>query len=95
MIERDPALRSTIIAVALLDRPVGSDRLRERVRSAVEAFPRMSQRVTRSRGALVWADAPDWDVDHHLTHLRLPSPGAFRQVLDIAGEQAGASAASA
>jgi WS/DGAT/MGAT family acyltransferase len=90
MIERDPALRSTIMAIALLDGHVDVDRLRERVRQAAQAFPRLRQRVAQTRrGGLCWTDVPDWDVDHHLTRLRLPVPGTTRQLLDLAGEQAG------
>ncbi|HEX6656495.1 MAG TPA: wax ester/triacylglycerol synthase domain-containing protein, partial [Ilumatobacter sp.] len=90
MIERDPALRSTIMAVAVLDGHVDFDRLHERIGQASQAFPRLRQCVTRTRrGVLCWGDAPDWDVDQHFTHLRLPTPGAMRQLLDLAGEQAG------
>jgi WS/DGAT/MGAT family acyltransferase len=89
-IERDPALRSTIIAIAVVDGTVDIDRFRRRIRQATEAFPRLRQRVTRTRrGALLWSETRDWDVDQHITHVRLPAPGSMRQLLDLAGEQAG------
>jgi WS/DGAT/MGAT family acyltransferase len=88
-IERDPALRSTIMAVAVLDGAVDVDRLHDRVLQAVDDFPRLRQRVTRGRRGLRWTDAPDWEVDQHITHLRLPPHGTVRHVLDFASEQAG------
>ena len=52
-IERDPILRSTIIAVAVLDRNVDPERVRARVQQAADVFPRLRQCVARNRrGAL-------------------------------------------
>ena len=34
---------------------------------------------------------PDLDLDQHVAHVRLPSPGSPRQLLDLAGAQAGES----
>lgn len=90
MIERDPVLRSTIIAVALLDGPPDLARLTRRVELAARAFPRLRQRVAPSRtGVPRWTDVPGFDAEHHLTHVRLPKPGSRRQLLDLASEQAG------
>lgn len=91
MIERDPVLRSTIVAVAVLDGPPDLARLSRRVELAANAFPRLHQRVAPARtGVPRWTDAPGFDVEHHLTHVRLPRPGSRRQLLDLASEQAGA-----
>ena len=44
-IEKDPILRSTIVAVGLLDREPDFDRLRRRLTRASIAIPRLRQRV--------------------------------------------------
>ncbi|HUJ66035.1 MAG TPA: hypothetical protein VLX59_10885, partial [Acidimicrobiales bacterium] len=59
-IERDPELRSTVIAVSMLDRPPDSGRLRSRVERAIRDIPRMRQAVEPAgRGSITprWADA--------------------------------------
>ena len=90
MIERDPVLRSTIVAVAVLDGPPDMDRLRRRMAHAVEAFPRLGRRIEPGgAGVPHWVPIPDLCLDHHVTSVRLPAPGSLRQLLDLAGEQAG------
>ena len=90
MIERDPVLRSTIVAVALLRRSPDMARLRERLALAVEALPRLAHACAPATvGVPHWADVADFDLDHHITHVRLPAPGSMRQLLDLAAEQAG------
>lgn len=84
--DRDPLLRSTITAVALLDRPPDLHRLRERIDQATELIPRMRQRVEPARfgvGAPRWVTDPDFDLDHHLRRVRVPLPGRLRDVFDL------------
>jgi diacylglycerol O-acyltransferase / wax synthase len=89
-IERDPVLRSAIVAIAVLDRRPDLTRLHEKFSDAVVVFPRLAQHIVASRGGLPrWVDMPDWHLDHHITHVQLPEPGSFRQLLDLAGEQVG------
>ena len=47
-IERDPVLRSPVLAVGLLDREPAADAVRRTFERAVERVPRLLQRVTRS-----------------------------------------------
>lgn len=68
-LEQDPELRSTVTALALLDRPPDPDRLRRRVELAVGVLPRLRQRVVEP--PLVWqhptwADVPTVDLDYHV-----------------------------
>lgn len=68
-IELDPELRSTVTALALLDRAPDPDRLRERVELAVGALPRLRQRVVASPlwwRHPAWVDVPSVDLDYHL-----------------------------
>ncbi len=86
-IERDPVLRSTITAVALLDRAPDWDRLVARLERGVREIPRLRQRVVEPPlrlGPPRWVDDPDVDLDYHLRHVRVPSGGGLREVLDLA-----------
>lgn len=76
-IEADPHLRSTVTAVALLDKAPVFEDLRKRVQECTEAFPRLRQRVAEpplGLGPPRWVDAADFDLDSHV-HL-LHSGGA-------------------
>lgn len=48
----------------------------------VGRFPRFSQRVVLRRGSYYWEDDPDFDLDAHLVHAALPSPGTRKQLHD-------------
>jgi len=84
-IEKDPILRSTIVAVALFDRPPDFDRLRHRIDRATCLIPRFRQRVLSPpfrMGPPRWSVEPTFDLDFHLRRLRLPAPGTERALLD-------------
>lgn len=86
-IEKDPALRSDFLNVTLLDRPPDLGRLRRKLVGALDALPRLRQRVVNPPLRLVppeWRDDPRFDLDHHLRHLAVPPPGTTRQLLDLA-----------
>ncbi len=84
-IEKDPILRSTIVAVGTLDRAPDWGRLRETIDRATMLVPRMRQRVQSPPlriGPPRWAFERDFDLDFHLRRLRVPSPGTHRALLD-------------
>lgn len=88
----DPSLRSTVVAVALLDRAPRWDELRARVVQLVELVPRLRSRVApyplgfwRPR----WVEDTSFDLGHHLVRISLPDPGLRRGVLDLAQTMAG------
>ncbi len=86
-IEKDPVLRSTITAVAVLDRPPDWDRLRARVDRATRLFPRMRQHIAVPAlrvGPARWLLDPDFDLDYHLRRMRVPAGGGWRDLLDLA-----------
>ncbi len=70
----EPANLMMITAVLWFDGAVDLERLREVVRERlVERYPRFRQRVVPGPlGAPYWEDAPDFDVDAHLSTLRVP-----------------------
>lgn len=85
-IEKDPILRSTIVAVGILDRAPDWGRLRERFLRASISIPRFRQRVLSPPlrlGPPRWAYEPDFDIDFHLKRFTIPTPGTRRQLLDV------------
>jgi diacylglycerol O-acyltransferase / wax synthase len=84
-IEKDPILRSTIVAVALLDRAPDMGRLRTRLAHACGAIPRLHQTVVSPPLRVTtpfWIDEPKFDLGYHLRHVVLPAPGSMRHLLD-------------
>ncbi|MGH9024529.1 MAG: wax ester/triacylglycerol synthase domain-containing protein, partial [Acidimicrobiia bacterium] len=85
-VERDPLLRSTIVTVALLDRSPDWDRLRAKIERGTRLIPRLRQRVLvppLRLGPPQWSGDPDFDLDYHLRHLRLPFGGDLGSVLEL------------
>src|SRR5439155_3496042 len=85
-IEKDPILRSTIVAVGILDREPDFDRVRRRLDRASIAIPRLRQRVVTPPfriGPPRWADEPGFDIDFHLRRVRLAAPGDHRRLLEL------------
>ncbi len=85
-IEKDPVLRSTIVAVGLLDRAPDFGRLRRRYLEASHVIPRLHQRVLTPPmriGPPRWADDPHFDLDFHLRRIVVPPPGDERELLDF------------
>lgn len=87
-IEKDPCLRSTIVAVSLLDRSPDWKRLSSRITNACEVLPRLRQRVVVTPFHL---EPPRWQIDeyfdisYHLRRTVAPERGDLRAVLDVAG----------
>src|SRR5690349_23106552 len=84
-VEKDPILRSTIVAVALFDSPPDFERLRARIDRATCFIPRLRQRVMSPPfrlGPPRWVVEETFDLDFHLRRMRLPEPGDDRALLD-------------
>lgn len=80
----DRALRSTVVAITLLDSSPEWSRLRARFERLTRMVPVLRQRplfgavgVSSPRLAV----DPDFDLDIHLRHYRLPEPGGWDDVL--------------
>jgi diacylglycerol O-acyltransferase len=85
-IEKDPILRSTIVAVALFDQPPDFERLRARLERATCEIPRFRQHVLSPPfrvGPPRWSVESTFDLDFHLRRVRLPAPGTERTLLDV------------
>jgi len=86
-IERDPALRSTILSVWLLDRAPDWQRFSARFERCVEEIPRLRQRVVEDPLGLAppcWEDDPNFELGFHLRRVRAPGDGSLRALLDFA-----------
>ena len=90
-IERDPCLRSTIIAVSLLDGTPDWSSLRERIVTACRQVPRLRQKVVETParvGPPRWQFDKHFDLDYHLRRVVVPPPGDLRAALDMAAPMA-------
>lgn len=90
-IDRDPVLRSTIVAVLVLDGAPPPADVRDLFTGLVGVVPRLRWRGERSP----WHAGPRWrsddrfDLDQHLQHVALPAPGSLQGVLALAQAMAG------
>jgi WS/DGAT/MGAT family acyltransferase len=85
-VEKDPILRSTIVAVAIFDGVPDFKRLRDRINRATCLIPRLRQRVLSPPfrlGPPRWAVEQTFDIEFHLRRMRLPEPGTDRALLDV------------
>jgi WS/DGAT/MGAT family acyltransferase len=85
--ESDPALRSTIVAVAFFDRCPDWPRLVESMERASRLTPRFRQRVVVPPLRLAnprWEIDPDFDLSWHLRRIHAPAPYDRAQVLQMA-----------
>jgi diacylglycerol O-acyltransferase len=85
--EANPRTRSGIMALELLDSTPDWDRFRTRFENASRRVLRLRQKVvtpTLPTAAPRWVVDPDFNLDFHLRRVRVPDPGTFRQVMDLA-----------
>ena len=84
-IEKDPVLRSTILAVAILDSVPNWERLRQRIEETTRFIPRLRQRVVSAPLRIApprWMAEPAFDLDFHLRRTRLSGAGTPRTLFD-------------
>ncbi len=87
-VEKDPALRSDFCNLTLLDRRPSDDRVRATMQRALDAIPRLGQRVIGAPLRIVppeFADDPTLDLDAHVRVVGVPAPGDDRALLDLCG----------
>ncbi len=86
-VEKDPALRSDFTNISILERVPDAARVRAKVEQAIEAIPRLGDRVVAPPFRLAtpeWVPDHDLDLDYHLRTVAVPAPGGMRQLLDVA-----------
>jgi WS/DGAT/MGAT family acyltransferase len=85
--EANPRTRSGIMTVERLDATPDWAALRARFENASRKVLRLRQKVvmpTLPTAAPRWVVDPDFNLDFHLRRVRVPEPGTFRQVMDLA-----------
>jgi len=86
-IEKDPILRSTITAVAVLDRAPDRDVFLWKVDRGTRLIPRMRQRVVGNPYSIApprWEVDPNFDLRYHVRFVQVGGEGTLRDVLDLA-----------
>ncbi len=89
--ERDPALRSTVVAVFWLDRAPDWGALSSRIDRVARLIPGLRQRVVESPFRLApprWAYDPDFDLTWHLRRAGAPTPQVQEAMLALARRSA-------
>lgn len=86
-IEKDPLLRSTIVAIAVLDRAPDRARLTERIDRASRMISRLRQVPVQPTLAVAppkWVFDRNFDLNYHLRFINAPGKGTMRDLLDLA-----------
>ncbi|WP_330181022.1 WS/DGAT domain-containing protein [Nocardia sp. NBC_01503] len=89
--EQDPALRSTIVSVMILDRAPEWDRLVRMIERGTHAVGRFRHRLVAVPFGLApprWRTDPNFDVAMHVRRAVLPAPGNLSAVLEFARSEA-------
>lgn len=87
LLEHDPLLRSTIVAVALFDRTPDWERLTSAIHRATRLEPNFRRRLVPGSNPLMpsrWVDDPSFDLSWHVRRVGVPSPGGLDEVLEFA-----------
>src|SRR5205085_4551961 len=86
-IEKDPLLRSTIVAIAVLDQSPDRERLTERIDRATRMIPRLRQRPVQPTFGVApprWVFDANFDLNYHLRFISAPGKGTMRDLIDLA-----------
>jgi WS/DGAT/MGAT family acyltransferase len=86
-IEKDPLLRSTITAVAVVDRTPDRDRLMDKLDRGTRLIPRLRQRAVSppfSVAPPAWVVDRNFDLSYHVRWVRAAGDGSLRSLLEIA-----------
>lgn len=87
LLEQDPGLRATIVAVARFDRSPDWERLVRRIERATRLVPTFRDRLVTTPLRLApprWAPDPDFDLSWHLRRIRLAEGAGTAELLDFA-----------
>ncbi|WFR71148.1 wax ester/triacylglycerol synthase family O-acyltransferase [Prescottella defluvii] len=85
--ELDPILRSTIVAVVVLDTAPDWGRFVTMIDRATRVVPNFRHRIVRARWGIApprWTVDPDFDLSWHLRRLALSGPADLDAVLEVA-----------
>ncbi len=86
--QRDPRLRSDVVALAVLDRSPDDAALRRRLAAVADAIPALRSVVRPARLPFPTPELvvdPDFDPVRHVRRVRVPAPGSTAALLDLVG----------
>jgi diacylglycerol O-acyltransferase / wax synthase len=89
--ERDPVLRSTVVAIVWLDRSPDWEAFAARAEWATGQVPSFRRRVVEPLGRLApprWTEDEAFDMSWHVRHMEAPPPHDARAVVDFARAEA-------
>jgi diacylglycerol O-acyltransferase len=89
--ERDPALRSTVVAIMWLDHAPGWEPLAARIEQISRFMPSLRQRVVSAPlglGPPRWSYDPYFDLNWHFRRVSAPPPGTRDAVIPLARRSA-------
>jgi diacylglycerol O-acyltransferase / wax synthase len=84
--EKDPVLRSTVVAILRLDNSPDWDLLRSRIDRLTRLVPKLRMRVQAPPlriGPPRWTIDESFDLDFHLRRAQISSPGGWPEVLEF------------
>lgn len=84
LMDKIPEMRSTIGALAILERAPSRERVRQEFERISYQLPRMRQRVVEVPLGLAppeWIDDRQFDLDYHLRTVSIPEPGSVEDLL--------------
>jgi diacylglycerol O-acyltransferase len=88
-VEKDPWLNPSGASITILQGKMDTEHFRRTMRRAIAKMPRLYERVVPGLGRLAppaWVPDPEFDLDFHVRHVRLPKPGSDRQLFDLAAQ---------
>ena len=77
-----------IVGVWMLEGPVDVERVEAQIVEGLLSYRRYRQMVERTPAAIFWRDDPNFDLAHHLRHVRLPGRGGKHALERLVGELA-------
>jgi diacylglycerol O-acyltransferase len=87
----DPAMRSTVTGIEVLDRAPDRDRLVSAHQWAIRAVPRLCDRLREPLGLLgdaIWLRDPNFSLGYHLRRVRVGGGGGGTDLLTLAAQVA-------
>ena len=84
--DADPRKRSSLVGLCLLESSPGWPELVATVELATRRNPRLRQRVVSPLLPIsrpYWVEDPDFEIDYHLRHVRIPHPGGLQELMTL------------
>jgi len=83
-----PANLMMIVGVWVLEGPVALDKVEDQIVEGLMRYPRYRQKVEYTATGVYWRDDPNFDLSHHIKHVRLPGRGDKQALERFVGELA-------